>query len=336
MPKQEDLSNVPESVLKQQREAERKIKEASEEPALEANENTDLPAPAVEPPAAEEPALNVEPAPVAPAISDGTTNDGQWEHKYSVLQGKYNKEVGDLKSMVVDLKAQMERQDVVIQGLNSQQSENTPANVEVEDLNPEDFTGWGDEMKTMVTTVNKLKSIINDQNQIIAGLKGQAPAQQAQGDNGLQTRVETLESEINDSRITSYIKYLDDNIKGDWRKLNTNPQFNAWLAIVDPISMQPRKAALTIAAQGLRGSQVASIFNTYISANGGNAGVNIADELPGGEGHGGGDIVPKVTVTKEDVAKAQNDFVQGRITEEEFDKVYSQYQSTLRRQSAQR
>jgi hypothetical protein len=327
--KAEDLTNVPESVKKQQREADKKIKDLAE-PAPEVVDppvNTDPPAPVIDPPA---PVIDP-PAPVSPVISDGT-DDGQWEHKYKVLQGKYNSEIPELTRMVEDLKTQMERQDTVIQGLNSQHSEQAPSKIDIADLNPEDFQGWGDEMKVMVTTVNKLKGIITEQAATIAGFNG-SPAQAAANTDGeLQGRVENLESNANDSRITDYIKYLDDNIKGKWRVLNKNANFIKWLDVIDPVSMQSRKSALTSAAETLRGAQVASIFNLYIGENGGDAGVVIADELPAGGGDGGGNLPTTPDLTQADVTKAQNDFVKGKITEEDFDKIYSQYQSTLRRQ----
>lgn len=225
MSKEEDLTNVPATVLKQQREAERKIKEAQDKTAQDADQNQ--PANTVnDEPSVNEPArATAEPAaaqPAQPAIDDGAHQEGQWEHKYNVLQGKYNKEIGGLKELVDDLRSQMERQDVVIQGLNSQQSVAAPKSIDLDDLDPEDFQGWGDEMKVMVTTVNKLKGIISDQNQVIAELKGN---KSQSADSGLASRVENLETEANDGRISSYLKYLDDNIKGDWRKLNVNPRF---------------------------------------------------------------------------------------------------------------
>jgi hypothetical protein len=334
MPNQdEDLSNVPESVKKQQREADRKIKEAQEPsstPDITPENTDDPPVVPVDPPAAAPAAAPVEAA-VAPVINDGT-GDGQWEHKYKVLQGKYNSEVPELTRKVEELTTQMERQDTVIQGLNSQHSEQAPSKIDIDDLNPEDFQGWGDEMKVMVDTVNKLKLIVSDQNSIIAGFKGQPAAGAANTDGELQGRVENLESNANDTRITSYIKYLDDNIKGKWRVLNKNANFINWLNVIDPVSMQSRKAALTAAAENLRGAQVASIFNLYIGENGGDAGAVIADELPAGGGDGGGDLTPKPELTQADVTKAQSDFVKGKITEAEFDVVYSKYQSTLRRQ----
>lgn len=332
--KAEDLTNVPASVIKQQKEADRKIKEQTEGPVVttQAVVKTVVPEPEVVPDVTtitDPPAVDA--VPVQPVISDGTTDDGQWQHKYSVLQGKYNKEVGDLKTMALELKEQVERQNIVIQGLNSKHSEKSPKSVDIDDLNPEDFTGWGDEMKTMVETVNKLKSIINDQNQIITGLKG-TPVAATPADDGLKSRVESLETDANDTRIQTYLKHLDTNIKGNWRAMNKDAKFNKWLAEVDPVSMLPRKKTLVAAAEDLRGSQVTSIFNLYIAENGGDAGVTIADELPAGGGDGGGneDLTKTVAVTQEDVKKAQQDFVQGRITEEDFDKIYSKFQLTLR------
>jgi hypothetical protein len=330
---EEDLSNVPESVRKQQRDADKKIKDLAEPAPIVTDPpgNTDPPAPVIDPPTPT-PAADP-PAPVVPAINDGTADPGQWEHKYKVLQGKYNNEVPQLKSMVDDLKTQMERQDTVIQGLNSQHSEQTPKKIDIDDLNPEDFTGWGDEMKTMVTTVNKLKGIITEQAATIAGFNGSPVQAAANTDDELQGRVENLESNANDTRIQTYIKYLDDNIKGKWRVLNKNAHFIKWLDVIDPVSMQSRKVALTSAAENLRGAQVVSIFNLFIAENGGDAGAVIADELPIGNGDGDGILTPAVELTQADVTKAQSDFVKGRITEEEFDKIYSKFQSILRKQN---
>jgi hypothetical protein len=331
----EDLSNVPASVIKQQEDAEAKIAAAkleAENPMPAQQEtplNTDIeptaPNPVI-PPAPDSP-----PAPVAPAISDGLTPDGQWEHKYSVLQGKYNKEVGELKGIVVDMQSQMERQEKVIESMNSKTIDSPSIKVG-EDLNPDDFAGWGDEMKLMVNQVNSLKSIITDQNTVISGLKGGQPGQT---DDGLQTRVESLETEINDNRAATYLKFLDENIKGDWRVLNKDPNFNAWIDQQDPISLQPRRTSLTSAASQLRGDQVSSIFNLYISANAAGGDVTIADALPGGSGNSGLEDVthrPKKETTQDEVTEAQRQFVQGKITEEDFDKIYSAFQATLRRQ----
>ena len=340
MPDQaEDLSNVPASVLKQQKDAEAKIAAAkleSENPTpaqpvdtLNTDTTTIDPIPAT--PIIDPPAPAAPTAPVQPAISDGLTPDGQWEHKYSVLQGKYNKEVGDLKGTIVDIQSQMERQNKVIEGLNSKQFD-TPAASELgDDLNPEDFSGWGDEMKVMVNQVNSLKNHINDQNQVIANLKS---GDGSPTEDGLQTRVESLESEVNDNRANTYLKYLDDNIKGDWKVLNKDAKFNAWIDQQDPISLQPRRSSLTAAASQLRGDQVASIFNLFISANAVRGGVVIADELPSGGADGGfeNNNAPITETTQEDVTEAQNAFVQGKITEENFDKIYSKFQATLRRQ----
>jgi hypothetical protein len=329
--KDEDLTNVPASVIKQQAAADAKIK-ALQDGTLTPDRNTDEPAAAAPIAATPEPTVvpPVTTAPVQQAISDGLADESGWEHKYSVLQGKYNSEIGPLKQTVVDLKASMDRQQIVIEGLNSQQSvAPKESKVDVADLNPEDFTGWGDEMQTMVKTVNQLKAVIRDQSEIIN--KG-VPAMAAPADDGLSTRVESLETEVQDTRIQTYLKSLDDNVKGDWRALNKNVKFNAWLDAIDPLSLQPRRSLLTQAADSLNGQQVASIFNLYAQESGVDAGAVIADVLPVSNGGGAppdNDVVP--TISAEDVKKAQNDFVQGRISEADFDAVYAKFQSTLKR-----
>jgi hypothetical protein len=329
---QEDLSNVPASVIKQQAEAEAKIKELQDGPSTPPG-NTDEPIVA-EPIVADlEPTVvpPVIPAPVQPAISDGTADESGWEHKYSVLQGKYNSEIGPLKQSVVDLQASLDRQQIVIEGLNSQQSvAPRESKVDVDDLNPEDFKGWGDEMQTMVKTVNQLKAVIRDQAEVIKGVPAKLAG--APQDDRLNTRVESLETEVHDTRIQTYLKILDDSIPGDWRSLNKDPKFNAWLNEIDPLSLNPRRSLLTQAADALNSQQVSSIFNLYLKDSNVDAGVVIADALPTVTGNGVPPLDPPATnLSAADVKKAQNDFVQGRITESEFDKVYAKFQATLKR-----
>jgi hypothetical protein len=331
MPKKEDLSNVPASVLKQQRDAERKIQALTEDPTPEGNTektvNTPDPEPAPEPePVKEEPVK--ETVIQEPAIFDDQS-DGKWEHKYKVLQGKYDKEVGSLRGEINALKEMMDRQTKIIDGLESSNN-NAPEHSSHDigdDLNPEDYEGWGEEMKPLVSQINKLNAIIRDQSQIIDGLKGQGQSQNPELDN----RLKTLESESRETRVQKYLETLDTKINGDWRKLNVDQGFNAWLNEQDPMSMAIRRELLTAAAENLRGAQVASIFNQYISGLKGDAGVVISSDMPSGSAAGDGEVTPRHKVTEEDVSTARQDFIKGRITEEEFDKIYSKFQKTLRR-----
>ena len=254
-----------------------------------------------------------------------------------MLQGKYNKEVGDLRADVESMKAMVERQNKIIEDNNSRKTE-APKQMETSsDLDPEDYKGWGDEMTAMVKKMNKMSAIIRDQSEIIGGLKDIKPGQQASTeDSGLMDRINSLEQKSQEDRVASYLKQLDTGINGDWRKLNVDPNFHAWLSETDPMTMSVRGNLLNAAAENFRGDQVVSIFNQYLSGSNVTAQstVTIADELPGGGSqgqqvtHGNG----KATMTPDDVHAAQQDFIKGKITEEEYDKVYSDFQKELRRQ----
>lgn len=328
----EDQSNIPKSVLKQQRDADAAIGKLAEpaEPELE------IPAPPAEPepaPPATEPAQPAQPA--QPAIDD-TQNQGQWEHKYNVLQGKYNKEIPDLRDQIAELQVTIGTQSQQIEELTSKQSgPSTDADLsQLGDLNPEDFEGWGQEMKEMVVTINRQNAFIKGQAEVIKGLRGTAPAD---NNSEMSQRVESIENEIGKTRSSRYTEVLDTKIKGDWRKLNTDPKFISWANQTDPITMQPRMIHLRQAAQELRGDQVASIFNQYILGADKAiipASSTFVDELPSGDGRGDGNFNQdqKPTVTAADLTKAQYEYTQGRITEEEYDKIYKTFQSELRRQ----
>lgn len=333
MPKKDDTSVIPESVLKQQRAADAKMKAAAQDPA----QDTDLvPEPSnADPiePAADTPKVEpqhdgdrADPTP-EPAIPNGI-DDGAWEQKYKVLQGKYDKEVPRLRDEIAGLKVTLERQEKVLEQQSSQQNASSPA-PDLTDLDPTKFDGWGEEMVDMVKTVNSQNKLIKDQAEIIKNLKGGEPAQSSIQDPELLSRVEMIEKESHASRVERYFGDLERGIKGDWKQINTSKGFNAWLNEEDAITMVPRRAVLEQAASELRSKQVASIFNEYIKTKPGSSGnIQIADDLPGSGGRGDdvtGGQKPKLTVA--DLKKAEADFIAGRITEDDYNKVSNAFQT---------
>lgn len=338
--KDEDFSNVPKAVLKQQAAAEKLVEQITAKPE-------DNPAKEVvviqktEAEIAAEAAVAAAPTdpPVAvpAAIIDTNDQSSQWEHKYNVLKGKYDKEIGDVRGQMSELQLSFERQAKIIEDLNSKQivpPSAADADSKVGDLDPEDFEGWGKEMKDMVTMVNRLNAVIRDQSEIINGLKTGAPQGEAQGGE-ISQRVESIEQEMGKTRADRYTQSLDGTIKGDWRAINKDPKFISWLNIVDPISGVPRMQHLQAFAQELRGDQVSSIFNQYIEAAGivQTVPTSFVDDIPAGGGGGEPNLgEAKVRLTAADISKAQQDHIQGRITEAEYDKIYSDYQKELRRQ----
>jgi hypothetical protein len=339
MAKDEDLSNVPSAVRKQERAAEKLVEQITAKP----EDNPVQEVVVVQKTEAEIAAEAAAAAPIVPAeavpaaIIDTNDHDAPFEHKYNVLKGKYDKEIGDVRGQMAELQLSFERQTKIIEDLNSKKIDPpsaADADTKVGDLDPEDFEGWGKEMKDMVVMVNRLNAVIRDQSEIINGLKTGTPNAQAQ-DGDMSQRVETIEQEMGKTRADRYTQSLDGTIKGDWRSINKDPKFISWLNVVDPISGVPRMQFLQAAAQELRGEQVSSIFNQYIEAAGivQTVPTSFVDDIPAGGG-GGEPIVDGQTVrlTAADIQKAQQDHIQGRITEAEYDKIYSDYQNELRRQ----
>jgi hypothetical protein len=334
----EDLSNVPNAVLKQQKAAEKLVEQISAKPEDNPVKEVVVVNKTEAQIAAEAAAVApIDQPAIAPAIIDTNDKDAQWEHKYSVLQGKYNKEVGDLRDKLSEIELSFNRQTKIIEDLNSKKAVPTSAanaDTSMGDLDPEDFEGWGKEMKDMVVMVNKLNAVIRDQSEIINGLKTSGPKGGAQ-EGDMSQRVETIEQEMGKTRSDRYTQALDSTIKGDWRAINKDPKFISWLNVVDPISGVPRMNHLQAAAQELRGDQVSSIFNQYIEVAGitPTKPISFVDDIPVGGG-GGEPIVEgnAVRLTAADIQKAQQDHIQGRITEAEYDKIYSDYQKELRRQ----
>lgn len=267
--------------------------------------------------------------PAQPQLQDGDT----WEHKYSVLQGKYN-------SDLTELREQLESQAGTVANLNSlivSMNSNSPApiaepsqdGVRPQDgqrvVDPEDFTGYGAEMIELV-------KLVQSQSSELAMLKGET--------NKLSEKQVKTEADV-------YFETLDGSVK-DWRVLNKNQGFLDWLKESDGLSDISRQENMTAAHMALDAKGVAKYFLAYI-ANGNqtpnnatlspspqpntvqpnllsmvvpfDTGTRTEITQPGNE--------QKVTVTRDQFNKAVSDKVKGKITDEQFKVISDNFQRSI-------
>lgn len=107
-------------------------------------------------------------------------------------------------------------------------------------LDPEDFKGYGEEMKDMVNTVNKTM----DENK---NLKEQVSVIQ---DNIIRTSEEALLSSLNKA-------------VPDWETINKDQKWLNWLAEPDPLTGVRRQDLLDDAYQARDSVRVATFFNSW-------------------------------------------------------------------------
>jgi hypothetical protein len=286
-----------------------------------------------EPPKKEEP-VAVEPQPEPPAKEPQETpppQDQTWEHRYNVLKGKYDTEMGSLRQ---ELKANQETVSRLLRMLEQKGTQGqpggepvtpegegqgiTPARRETR-LNPEDFEGYGEEMKDMVNLVNSLI----DEN---AELKGE---------------ISTVDQRVSTKTQTDFFGELDRLTGGRWRQLNDDPVFLDWLGKSDsPRDHQTRHEKLDyvvkVKPDPAKAAQFFLDFEKEMGAANPPAGKEPQQGLEG-------QVVPAQEVSTETQRKDLgftvvttqqfNDAVklriQGNITDEEFNRISDNYQRTL-------
>ena len=266
-----------------------------------------------------------EPSP-DPLLQAGDT----WEHKYSVLQGKYN-------SDLTELRAELESQAGTIANLNSlivslNNAPGTPMadpSNEVrpqaghEELDPTKFEGYGSEMLDLV-------KLVKQQASEISLLKGETD--------------KLTENQVK-SDADVYYDALDLKV-GDWRTLNKDPGFLAWLKEPDGLSNTPRQENMTAAHTAMDVKAVCKYFLAY-KENGNNplkpTTPNPPPSLP--QNTLLSQVVPfdtgvKTEITQPEggqpaiVSRAQfnqavNQRVKGKITEEQFKLISDNFQRSI-------
>jgi len=266
--------------------------------------------------------------PVQPQLQDGDT----WEHKYNVLQGKYNSDLTELRS-------DLEKQAGTIANLNSlivSLNANSPAPAAEpsfqearpqdgqEELDPDKFAGYGAEMIDLV-------NLVKQQASELALLKGETG--------------KIAEKQVK-SEADIYYDALDLDVN-DWRTLNKNPDFLAWLREPDGLSTTPRQDNMTAAHMALDAKGVAKYFLAYKSNGKQTPNIETPNPTPNVVQPNllAGQVVPFDTgvrtgitqpeggqpamVTRAQFNTAVTDRVKGKITEEQFKIISDNFQRSI-------
>jgi len=273
--------------------------------------------------------------------------EGDFKQKYEVLQGKYDAEIPRFRQQNAELRVALDSANETISNLNTivkelkgaqhgeeappEDGKATPAQAgsgqlaPTQKLNPEDFEGYGDEMKNLVSSFNAL---VNENAQL-KNLVG-----------GVSQRVLVSDKD-------RYYDKLDKAVK-DWETINKTPEFVQWLDDVDLMSGRTRDSLLQEADKKMDSQRVVNIFNAFKKGKGmplgGNGGGSSAEtpptetpkaETPSGmesellpDESGGESAIPteKQPILPETISKAARDYVDGKITEEKYNEITNEFQ----------
>lgn len=206
--------------------------------------------PAAEPvdPGTSAQSLTAEPANPAPAPAQpGAEEDkDDWEHKYKSLHGRYT----SLNTSHTRLAEQVQNLQNVISAMQSVEPAQPPAELSFEDITDEERNDYGEDMLKVVgkQAMKQLAPMLKQLQDTIAS--------QAQ-------QIKTLTGKTAAKEQVSVLEFMDAKLP-NWKDINTNDDFVAWLALPDAFSGDIRHDMLKRAFAAGDAPRVLAFFNGFL------------------------------------------------------------------------
>lgn len=181
----------------------------------------------------------------APAPSEGGEN---WEHSYKSLKGRYDKQeetVRNLTRELGNLRADLERTT-----RPAPEQKLTP-DLTFKKITDEERSAYGEDFIDVAAraAAEKFEPIISGLKQQIVDLGG---------------RVETTAATAHHTQTLTMNDYLDKQLP-DWKKINRDPKFLAWINLRDPYSGVIRLNMLKEAHQQGDAQRVLTFFRGFLN-----------------------------------------------------------------------
>lgn len=180
-----------------------------------------------------------------PATTSGSTTpppEDAIEHRYKVLQGKYNSEVPRLSAENRDLKARLQELE--------QQFEEMKNAKPVEPLvKPEEIDEYGEGLIDVARRIAR-EELASKQSEI----------------EKLKREIESVKNVTTTKVSEDFFKSLTELVP-DWEQLNEDPNFLAWLEEVDELTGEPRQVLLSRAEQQRNATRTAKFFTAFKQAS---------------------------------------------------------------------
>jgi hypothetical protein len=223
----------------------RQLRDAAEQSAQPANPSASA--------AAEIP--NQDGAPLAaPGVMPQAANEGQWQHKFSVLQGKYDAEVPRLHGEVARLTNQV----------NFLDGENGTLRRRIQELEAGHVGGAGSDGGDDESLAGEYSHDGDDKLDSIRELYGDEMADVV---GSLAAEVRTFKQERQqtaEQKFYAAIQQAVEPFKVQWETVNQDPGFVRWLQHVDPYTGSPLQALLNQSAAELNAHRAAAFFTDYL------------------------------------------------------------------------
>lgn len=173
-----------------------------------------------------------------------------WQHRFNVLQGKYNSETKALRDESIELKRQMADKDRRISELEQQTTTTDKSGVSDDQL--EQFKQeFGEDLVTFVE-------------RMVSQRATQAPQLDNSKVQNLDERLSRFEQEQQQDAQARFWVALE-RVVPSFREVNADPKFHQFLAQFDPQTGKQRQQALLEYQQALDAKGVADIFMLYLN-----------------------------------------------------------------------
>ena len=227
--------SLPRAVLEAEKEADRlheELLKSQQQPTEGEQQQSD-------PPPADPPA-----DPVPPATSNDSTPppatgvDETVEHRYKVLQGKYNSEVPRLSAENKDLKGRLQQLENDLEVLKNTK----PPEVLVK---PEEIEQYGEGL------IDVARRIAREE---LAGKEAEIAA--------LKARIDSISNVTTQNVEAGFFKSLTEMVP-DWEQLNQDSKFLNWLEEIDELTGESRQSLLSRAEKSRDAVRTAKFFNAF-------------------------------------------------------------------------
>ena len=215
------------------------------------------PEPADQPEPAPEPAPEPEPAPQQEPVTqlgnptpEQPISEESWEQRYKAMKGRFEAS----ERRIADLVSRLDAQQQVIDSLNTKleaKAATPPASERKKLVTPEEEQDYGAEFLGVVA--KKAREELDPE---VAALREQVAM--------LQNQLADVGNYVATSTRAQMQAHLDSQVP-EWRSLNTNPDFLAWLALPDPLSGDIRQKMLTAAYERNEALRVAAFFKGFLA-----------------------------------------------------------------------
>lgn len=232
----EKMSNVPRAVLQ----AEERATKLQEELIASKQQAASEQQPSADPIEGQVPPVIQPMAGETPATDNGSTPPPvteEWEHRFKVLQGKYNSEVPRYATENRDLKTRLEQIESEVTQLKAKPPEPLVTSQEIDE--------YGEGL------IDVARRIAREE---LNAKQGEIDSLKVQVQNLSDVSVNTVKND--------FFKNLN-SIYPDWQKVNEDPNFLVWLDSVDELTGETKQSLLSKAEQARDATRVAKFFASY-------------------------------------------------------------------------